>query len=263
MTYDLGLLLAQMPLTVILPLAVGLAVLASVIGTWIINSLYTVEQLQANNRVGAVKFQFIAEVYAVTLALALIGAFDHFTSAQTSVQREAATLEALSRAADAYDAPGQDEARTQMKTAVREYARVVVEKEWATMSFGVRHYEVDARLKELSDAFLLVEPVTAGQETVQQNTVEWVREIGELRSFRLTTVSRSLIFMVWLITVAGTALAIIFPWFFGSPNILVQGLMSCLLSAFLVLHLVVVLHLAYPFVGETSVSPQALIALAR
>lgn len=263
MTYDLGLQLAQLPLTVILPLTVGAAVLVSIIGTWVTNSLYTVEQLQGNNRVGAAKFQFIAEVYAVSLGLALIGAFDHFTNAQTSVQREAATLEALSRAADAYDRPEQTTLRTQMKAAVRDYARAVVEREWATMSFGVASFEVNARLKELSNAFILADPITPRQETLQQNTVEWVREIGELRSFRLTTVSRSLIAMVWLITLVGTGLAVIFPWFFGSPNIVVQGLMSCLLSAFLVLHLIVVLHLAYPFVGETSVSPQALIALAR
>ena len=101
------------------------------------------------------------------------------------------------------------------------------------------------------------------QQALQQNTVEWVREVSENRSFRLTTVSRSLVSLVWVLILLGTVVAIIFPWFFGTVNVVAHGLMSAILVSFLMVHLVVILHLAYPFVGETAISPSAFLAVAQ
>lgn len=263
MTYDLAVLLARIPLDIAVPLILGIGVLISVIGTWIVNTIYTPLQLAANNVPAASKFSFLGEVYALTLGLALIGAFDHYTSAQTTVQREAATLVALDRAADVYDEPEQAETRARMKSTVREYARAVVEKEWRTMSVGVPSFEVTHRLAQLSEAFMKAAPITPAQEALQQNTVDWVRDVNESRNFRLTTVSRSLISLVWVLILLGTAVAIIFPWFFGTVNVVSHGLMSAILVSFLMMHLVVILHLAYPFVGETAISPSAFLAVAQ
>lgn len=263
MTYDLGLFLARVPLEISVPFALAAGILASTLGTWIINSIFAANQLEPNNNVGGIKFQFFGEIYAVTLALALIGAFDHYTSAQDIVLQEASTLAALDKAAEIYDQPGQDAARAAMKSSVQEYARAVVEKEWRTMSFGIPSFEVTLRFDNMSDAFLSVDPITGAQQALQQNTVDWVRQINEFRNFRLTTVSRSLIALVWIIMLIGTLIAIVFPWFFGTPNVVSQGLMSAILVSFLMLHLLVIVQLAYPFVGETSVSPAAFIAVAQ
>lgn len=263
MTYELAVLLARIPLDVAVPLMISIAVLISVLGTWIVNTIYAPFQLEPNNVVGGSKFNFLGEIYAVTLAVALIGAFDRYTDAQTTVQKEVATLVALDRAADVYDRDDQADTQVRMKSAVREYARAVVEKEWRTMSVGIPSFEVTHRLNQLSDAFLKAEPLTNAQMALQQNTVEWVRQVNESRSFRLTTVSRSLVSLVWILLGLGTALAIVFPWFFGTANVLAQATMSAILVSFLVMHLLVVLHLAYPFVGETAISPSAFIAVAQ
>ena len=263
MTYELAVLLARIPLDIAVPLLIGIAVLVSVIGTWVVNTIYAPFQLEPNNLVGGVKFGFLGEIYAVTLALALIGAFDRYTDAQTTVQKEVATLVALDRAAEIYDEPGQGDTRIRMKSAVREYARAVVVKEWRTMSLGVPSFEVTHRLRQLSDAFMRADPITGAQQALQQNTVEWVRQVNESRSFRLTTVSRSLVSLVWILLGLGTTIAIVFPWFFGTTNVIAQAAMSAIMVSFLVMHLVVVLHLAYPFVGETAVSPSAFLAVAQ
>lgn len=263
MTYELAVLLARIPLDVAVPLLIGVAVLISILGTWVVNTIYAPFQLEPNNQVGGFKFAFLGEIYAVTLALALIGAFDRYTEAQTTVQKEVATLVSLDRAADIYDLDSQADTRARMKSAVREYARAVVEKEWRTMSVGVPSFEVTHRLAQLSEAFLKAEPETNAQQALQQNTVEWVRQVNESRSFRLTTVSRSLVSLVWILLGLGTAIAIVFPWFFGTGNVIAQGLMSAILISFLVMHLLVVLHLAYPFVGETAISPSAFVAVAQ
>jgi hypothetical protein len=263
MTFDVGLQLSAIPLSTAIPLTIALAILLSIIGSWLVNSVFTPFELEPNNFVGGTKFGFLGEVYAVTLALALIGAFDHFTSAQTNVQSEAATLTSLAAAADSYDQPGQEEDRQAMRRAVFEYARAVVEKEWRVMSYGIADRDVSARLDAMNDAFMRAEPVTQAQQALQQNTVEWVRQVNEFRSFRLTTVSRSLIALVWVVLVGGTLLAMAFPWFFGTENIIAQTVMSALLTSFLSLHLLMVLQLSYPFVGDASISPTPFLAVLR
>ncbi|NQW08745.1 MAG: DUF4239 domain-containing protein [Alphaproteobacteria bacterium] len=263
MTYDFGLQLARIPLETAIPLFVALGLLLSLIGVWLVNSVFTPFQLEPNNLVGGVKFAFLGEVYAVTLGLALIGAFDIYTTAQTNAQREVSTLVSLERATAVYAEPSQAAERAAMRRTIKEYARAVVEKEWRVMSYGIADHEVSLRLVDMANAFLRIEPLTAAQQAAQQNTVEWVRQINEYRTFRLTTVSRSLIAMVWTVLVTGTLTAIVFPWFFGSVNLTAQVLMSGLLVSFLMLHLLMVLQLSYPFIGDTSVSPNAFLEVAQ
>src|SRR3546814_4097100 len=119
MSYEFAVLLARSPRDVAVPLTIGVAVLISVIGTWVVNTVYAPFQLEPKNLVGGVKFTFLGEVYAVTLAVALIGAFDRYTDAQTTVQKEVATLVALDHAADVYDRDDQSAVRAAMKSAVR------------------------------------------------------------------------------------------------------------------------------------------------
>jgi hypothetical protein len=263
MTYDIGLQLASIPLTTAIPFAIAVGILLSILGSWLVNSVFTPLELEPNNLVGGAKFGFLGEVYAVTLGLAMIGAFDHFTTAQTNAQREAATLASLSYAADTYDLPQQADDRAAMRRAVQEYARTVVEKEWRVMSYGLADPDVSTRLADMNDTFMRVEPATEAQKSLQQNTVDWVSQINEYRALRLTTVSRSLIALVWAVLISGTLLAIMFPWFFGTVNVMSQTFMSALLTSFLMLHLLMVLQLSYPFIGDASISPTAFLNVMR
>jgi hypothetical protein len=263
MGYDIGLYLASIPLDAAIPLFLAVGLLVSVFGSWIVNSIFTPVQLQANNGVGTAKFGFLGEVYAVTLGLALIGAFDHYTTSQTNAQKEAATLATLKGAAQIYNLPDQTSERMAMENSVEAYARAVVEREWGIMSYGVSDTEVSIRLQEIRAAFLGVEPQSSAQQALQQNTVEWVRQLNEYRVLRLTTVSRSLVALVWIVVIVGTITSIVFPWFFGTLNIVAQSTMSALLVSFLMLHLLTILQLSYPFVGDASISSAAFLEVMR
>lgn len=263
MTYDIGLQLAGIPLSTAIPFAVAIGILLSILGSWLVNSVFTPLELEPNNFIGGAKFGFLGEVYAVTLGLALIGAFDHFATARTNAQREAATLSSLAYAADTYDLPSQVDDRASMRRAVQDYARAVVEKEWRVMSYGIADHDVSVRLAEMNNTFMRVEPATEAQKALQQNTIEWVNQINEYRALRLTTVSRSLIALVWAVLISGTLLAIMFPWFFGTVNVVSQTVMSALLTSFLMLHLLTILQLSYPFIGDASISPTAFLNVMR
>ena len=263
MDSNLSLWLASLPTVVSAPVVVGLGLLFSSLGMLVIHRLYTFAELEHGDLVAAAKYSFLGEVFAVTLGLVLIGAWSNYVDARDNVQREAATLASLKRAASVYDKPDQLVRQSEMRRAIQQYARAVVEKEWRVMSLGIPSSEVTIRFETLSDTFLLIEPQTEGQMALQQNTVQWVREINEYRAFRLTTISRNLIGLVWGLVLFGTLIAIAFPWYFGTTQPLSQGTMSVIVSAFLMAHLLVVLKLAHPFVGDTAVSPAPFLAVAQ
>src|SRR3546814_19868777 len=129
MSYEFAVLLARIPLDVAVPLTIGVAVLISVIGTWVVNTVYAPFQLEPNNLVGGVKFTFLGEVYAVTLAVALIGAFDRYTDAPTPVQTEGAPLAPREHPANAYARPAHSRVRAATKSAAREDPRARAEEE--------------------------------------------------------------------------------------------------------------------------------------
>jgi len=264
MAVDPGLVLAQTPLDIALAAALGLSLALAVFGAWGVGRVVTSETLQNNVIVSAILSDVTAVVYAVSLALTLIGAFSHFTAAQTAVQQEAATLQTLDRVAAAFDRPVQRAARQRMRASVQAYARAVVAQEWRSGSPARASAAVELRLDDLAAAFLLVDPLTVGQQVLHQNVVTWVRDVGELRRFRLTTVSRSLAAMIWGVSLSGLGLAVVFPWFLTVPGgMAVRVTMSALLSFLLMMHLIVALHLAYPFTGDTIISSAALEGLAR
>jgi FtsH-binding integral membrane protein len=60
--------------------------------------------------------------------------------------------------------------------------------------------------------------------------------------------------MVWIILVAGALLSMLVPLFIGAQNFFVQALMSILFSAFIMLHLLAIVHLAHPFTGDIAVT---------
>jgi hypothetical protein len=68
--------LANLPLALSAPLVVGVGIVLSLVGSYVTSNFFTDVELQDNNAVGAPKFTFIGQVYSVTLALALVGAWD-------------------------------------------------------------------------------------------------------------------------------------------------------------------------------------------
>ncbi len=263
MTQDLGIWLAGLPIEAALIVIVGGGVLFTLIGIYVMNRVALPAALEDNNMIVGGKLSFVGEVYAVTLALALIGAYDHYTAARDNVQVEASTLRSLKSALQVYDDPSQLEQRSQMKLALERYSRAVAEKEWRTMTFGIPSFEADLRLDEMIAAFILIEPLNNRQQMVQQNTVDWLRDVTNYRQLRLTTISRSLVSLVWALTLTGTLVALVLPWFYGTPNLVTLTVLSAMITAFLMLYLLVIVKLAYPFVGETAVSPRPFLELSQ
>jgi hypothetical protein len=68
---------------------------------------------------------------------------------------------------------------------------------------------------------------------------------------------------LWGVAAVGTVVAIIFPWFFGSPSIFAPLIMSTLVAVVTMSIFLVILKLSYPFGGDYGIVPSAYVAFAQ
>ena len=247
--------LANLPLALSAPLIVGAGIVLSLIGTYVTSSLFTDGELQGNNPVGAPKFTFIGQVYSVTLALALVGGWDIYQSARDGVQREAAALTALVGVSQVFSEPSQRETQVELRQTIRLYGQAIVRKEWKTMSRGLDNPAATHRLNRLIELYTTIKPMNAVQVTAQQNAMRLLEDVATHRISRISTLSQTLIGLIWSLVLVGAVVSISFTWFFGSSSVVAQAVMSAIIAAFIMMHLLVILKLTHPFAGETAVSP--------
>jgi len=111
---------------------VGATVLLSIAGTLLVRRLASVEVLERHNDVAGFIYAVIGVVYAVLLGFAAITVWERYDRAQASVEQEANDLADLYRDAETFPA----NVRTQLKDQIRDYVRLVVQKEWPAMAVG-------------------------------------------------------------------------------------------------------------------------------
>lgn len=129
-------------------------------------AIFTSAEFQANAVVGAVKYGFVVEIYAVVAALTLVGAWDTFQTARDTLQKEASGLYMLALAVDTFDGPRLEPTRAEMRGAIRAYAGVVVAQDWPAMQAGVPSTGSDAAFQRLTRAFLDAESEQIGRAHV-------------------------------------------------------------------------------------------------
>lgn len=263
MDLDLFFWLASLPMAVSAPLIIGGGVLLSVIGSYIASNFYTDRELQGNNAIGGPKFTFIGQIYSVTLLFALVGAWDIYQSARENVQREAAALISLDNAARVFSDKTQIPVQAEIRRMIQYYGRAVVEKEWKSMNYGLENPEVSYRYQRLVELFTTLEPTSAVQIAMQQNAVRWLADINEYRVVRISTLSNTLIGLIWTLILTGALITIAFTWYFGSPNVWAQASMSAIIAAFIMLNLLVILKLTHPFTGDTAITPHPFLQVTQ
>lgn len=242
--------IAHVPLSIAVPAAILISLALSLIGTWVPNSIYTYPELAANNHIVGIKFGFFGEIFAVSLGLALIGAYSLYVDVKSTSISEVSSLRALYYSIEAEDKTAPEVGETAMKQAVLEYSRSVVDDEWRLMAENRMSERTTARLVAMFDTFK-----TYSQANIlNASQLEWLGDIVKARAERTSTSTRSLSILIWVILGIGTGLSIIVPLFVGSQNFVTQAVMSSLFSAYILLHLLVIIHLAFPFLGDVAVT---------
>jgi len=243
--------LASQPLWLTATIMVGLGVSMAIIGSLVVNQIYLPAELIQNNLLGGFKFAFLSSVYAGYLGLLLYGVYQQYEQTRAYIDLEVTQLTQLDRLAVALPKTTRDNIRDGLK----EYARTIINIEWPELKRGHGSPEAGVALDNLMYVYLAIQPVTDREKFVMEDSINAFLQIRENRQHRIRLSGGSLNPLLWGVAMLGTIASIIFPWFFGGPNIATPILMSVLLAALTMSILLVILKLSYPFVGEYGIPP--------
>jgi hypothetical protein len=230
---------------------VGGAIAVSIIGTAVSVLFFGEQELSLNNIVGGFKYLYISSVYASFLGFLLFGVYNRYDKQREDVVSEVGELTTLDRLAAAFPAA----TRIQLRDGIKEYARQVVEVEWPQLRDRSARLTMISALDALDYTYAAVEPTTRKQRELIKYSRTLLSRIRDERGVRILRSLGTLQVLLWGVTLTGTAVAIVFPWVFGSPNINATMLMSILSTLLMASIVLVVLKLSYPFSGEYGILP--------
>ncbi len=242
--------IASTPLSTSIPAAIAISVAISLIATYLTNELYTYPELAANNEVVGIKFSYFGGIFAVSLGLALIGAYSLYISVREISSNEVSALRSLYYSATENEVAASGNGKSIMRQSIVDYTQSVIADEWTGQAQGRMNAKTTQRMVEMYDAFIKY----GNANLLNAAQVNWLGEVVKMRGLRTTTSTRTIAQMVWVILVAGTLLSVLVPLFIGAQNFFVQALMSMLFSIFIMLHLLAIVHLAHPFTGDIAVT---------
>lgn len=250
MIESLLLYIASTPLSVALPVTVGITIVVSLVGTYLANEIFTYRELAANNEVVGIKFGYFGEIFAVSLGLALIGSYSLYMDVREVASNEVSAMRSLY-----YSVSDKSEIRSPqgaiiMRNSIVNYAQSVVDDEWPQQAKGIMNERTTQRVMEMYDALIAY----GDKNVLNASQATWIGEIVQMRGLRTSTSSRTVAQFVWAILFAGVMLSIFLPLLIGTQNFLIHALISTLFSTFIMLHLLAIVYLSHPFNGEVGVT---------
>lgn len=249
--------LAAQPMWMGALLVVGGGVLLGVLGNLLVSAANPVPGFADFNLVGGAKFGYLAEVFAALVAFVLIDAGIRYTQARSEIQSEAMSLRLFGdTVAEMGDPRG-----AEVRRAVRDYARGVVETEYRWMEVGREHDGTRQALQRVIKVFLSLDVQSEHQRLAQLQASRFLTRAMESRSARLNAVRPGLRTLIWSALIANALLAVGFNWFFGSPNLRAQLAMVALLSSSVFLVVYMALVLSHPFTGDLAIGTRPFLPL--
>jgi hypothetical protein len=233
---------------------VGLTTGLSVAGLLLVRRRADADMLEANQDVAGYIFAVVGVVYAVLLAFVVISVWEQFEDAKTDATTEASTVGLLYR-----DALILDERNPAAREAVRRYAESVAGPEWDEMAEHNReHRGTDVALNAVWREFRAMPDTEGSGSAVYEEAIERLHEATELRRTRVLRSGNQLPGPLWIVLIAGGAIAVGFTYFFGVRSRAAQVLMVSALASTVGLALFLILTLDLPFTGDVAVGPSSM-----
>ena len=230
------------------------AVLLAVVGTVIVRRRVGVETLKLNNEVAGFIYAVVGVLYAVLLGFTAIIVWEQFEKAQGGVDQEANQLADLYRDAQSFP----DDTRKRLEFQLREYARLVVEKEWPAMSERKSSPETWDIYNEIWRSYHQFQPENDHQRIWYEESLMRLNQLADQRRLRLlSSQSEGVPTVMWIALLGAGVITIGFSLLFGTRSAAAHLLMTSGLALTIALVLVSVLALQHPFSGMTRVEPHA------
>jgi hypothetical protein len=198
-------------------------------------------------------FAGIGVFYGLALGLIAVATWENYTDIDGVVGTEAAAVASFYRDLDGYSQP----LRGRLEEMMRDYAKVVIEKEWPAHKKGIALEDGDALLDRLEDEVMNYEPTKEREKILQGEVLRSLDTVQEQRRLRLQAVPTGLPAALWSVVIIGALLNIGLTYLFWIDNITVHAILVGTVAVFIALLVFLTAAMDNPFRGEFSVSAQA------
>ena len=186
-------------------------------------------------------------IYAVLLAFIAVSTWENFNKTQDAAELEANMVDNLY--VDSAGLP--PKLAFSVCQHLREYVRLVIEKEWPAQQAGRTNIEGWKPLFKLNREIAKFRPA-ASASAVDSEILHTANDLYRARRDRLVLATSKIPTVMWVVTLIGGAFTVGFSFLFGVPRFSMHLLMTGLLSASLALVIVLIVAFDCPFRGELS-----------
>ncbi|SEK19601.1 DUF4239 domain-containing protein [Streptacidiphilus jiangxiensis] len=225
----------------------------SAIALWLLQHFVPHRLRETHNDVAGFIFAAVGVMYAVLLAFVVIAVWQNLDSARQTTFKEADALAGVYWISRELPLP----LGSQLEHNTLEYARTVQDTEWPLMSQHRSSPQATQLVYAMRSEVLGFTPADARQQVLFEHAVTHVEELASERRERLTEVDDSVPTIMWVALIAGALLTVGFTYLFGLSNTLAHGLMVLTLTALVVVSLLLIKEMDFPFTGVTRVEPTA------
>jgi len=243
---------AEMALLVVLPTIVAMCA-PVLLRRWI-----GYERLASNNEIAGFKFATVGVIYSVLVAFAVVVVWEKFNDAEIAVVQEAGASATLYRLA-----AGPEPAMAAARTALDDYLKAAIDREWPAMAQEVGSREATQALDALYAATLRLAAEGLRQPAILAEMFKQLDAITQARVHRLHLAAGIVPGIMWLVLCCGAVLTVAFTFFFGTRNLRAQVMMTGILSVLVFMALLVIVSIDHPFTGPSSVGSESLRAVAE
>jgi hypothetical protein len=194
----------------------------------------------------------VAALFGLLLAFVIIIAYENLLETNADVSREADALASLVRDSDAFASPqGSD-----VRAAVGNYVRAVVEDEWPRMHDGEDSRRASDALDGVFGALQTVEPRSPGATGFYDDSVRQLNDALDARRDRLEASRGGLPFELAALIIFSSIVIVGYAVLVGSPNFWFHVLGPAAIAVVVVFSLLVLADLSYPFSGDVAIDPE-------
>jgi hypothetical protein len=234
-------------------LAVAGTVVISIACAVVVRRSIAPSVLENLNEVAGAVYAVIGGVYAVLLAFVAIVVWERHSSTETRVEQEANALGDLFRQAQAFP----EAARDSLVKAIDDYARIVIDDEWAATAQGRSSHAAQRAYTELWQSYVRLEPRTQREALWYSASIDRLNELGDSRRLRLLDSRARVPGVIWGVLLVGGAITIAFSFLFGTQTMWSQVLLVAVVSVTVSLVLLLISILQHPFSGSAQIDPTA------
>jgi hypothetical protein len=208
---------------------------------------------ETHNDVAGFIFAAVGVMYAVLLAFVVIAVWTNGDSARKTTFQEADALAGIYWISRELPPPLGPQLEHQTLT----YARTVMDTEWPLMAEHHSSPEATDLVYQMRSSVFSINPTSEQQQVLYEHAVSHLEDLASQRRERLNEVDDEVPVLLWVALIVGGVLTVGFTFLFGLSNTLAHTLMVLSLGGLVVISLLIIKEMNFPFTGVTAVKPTA------